>query len=292
LFILQIGLVIFSYFGGYVLGIEDYFDVRYNEISGELKLEFGGIFSSTNAFGILMYQTFALGLILLAKPGFKFKFAVVPILAAIAVLIVQINNRSSLLCLVGMLLLTLVFYFKNYWLAIVMLAGMVLSFFLMPDFVQDKFRLSQFEGEKRFGNRTELIDNGLYIIKEMNFFGVGYYNQRNALRSFGVVEESEKVLNLHNTYLAMLIEFGYLGTFIFLGGILLVVGKATWRVQNPDNYSITTLLVCAVLSMMLFHSTVEDSFNSPGSPSFNFFWFLLLMMLAISDEKPALAIKS
>jgi O-antigen ligase len=285
LFMLHIFIIAFSYAGGYLLGQEEYFDLRYNENTGDFKYEFGGIFSSTNAFGILLYQTFCLGLIVLTSQGFKKFPGYFAGTIAVALLIYQVNNRSSLLCLVAVVLLVLVFYYKNYVSAIGLTVGLIGFALAAPDFLQDKLRLNQFEGARKFGNRTELIEQGISIADEMNFFGVGYYNQRKARRAFGVIDSADSDLNLHNTYLAMLIEFGYFGILVFLGTILLILGKGISDVQLPENKPIAMLIFCFLIVMMVFHSTVEDSYNSPGSATFNFFWFLLLMLLAISDEQ-------
>ncbi len=285
LFALHLAVIVFSYVGGYLLGQEEYFDLRYNELTGDLKYEFGGIFSSTNAFGILLYQTLCLGLIVLTRKNLRFKIGYLASTTIIAFLIYQVNNRSSLLCLIAVLLLVLVFYFKNYLTAIGATVGLIGFILIAPDFLQDKLRLNQFEGARKFGNRTELIEQGITIADEMSFFGVGYYNQRKARKIFGVIDADDNDLNLHNTYLAMLIEFGYFGILVFLGGILLILGKGIWNVQLTDNKPIAMLIFCFLIVMMLFHSSVEDSYNSPGSATFNFFWFLLLMLLAISDEQ-------
>jgi O-antigen ligase len=269
------------------LGFESYFDLRYNDFSGDFDLEFGGIFASTNAFGILLFQTVALGIVSAIFSEGLARIFYYTCSVVLSLLVIQVNNRSSILCLVLMLVMLLIFYYKQYLATIAIAAGMVGFFILNSEILFNKLRLGQFEGERKLGNRTELFEEGLQIAGEMDFFGVGYYNQRKSRYTYGIADPNEHEMTFHNTYLATLVEFGYVGFLIFIGSIVYVIQRGIFSIKSKANRPAATLILCILLALMAGHSTVEDSFNFPGSPTFNFFWFQLLVLLALSDEPEA-----
>lgn len=284
LFYLHLAFIFTSYFVGYGLGVESYFDLRYNDFSSDFDLEFGGIFASTNAFGILLFQTVGLGIIAAVfSEGISRKFYYTSS-GILGLLVIQVNNRSSILCLALMLLMLLIFYYKQYLLTIFIGAGIIAFFILNSEILFNKLRLGQFEGERRFGNRTELFEEGIQIAGEMDFFGVGYYNQRKSRYTYGIADPNEHEMTFHNTYMATLVEFGYVGFLIFIGSIGYMLQRGIWAIKSQANRPTATLVLCILLALMMGHSTVEDSFNFPGSPTFNFFWFQLLVLLALTDE--------
>lgn len=285
-------ILIASYLGGYVFNIESFFDERYNYTIGIMKTEFAGIYGSNNSLGMCAFYTAAFFLILTRfdfQPWKKLAFWGLVVLAS--GLVFQIGNRASMACI----LVLLFFYFVWVKSSAIGLIGLATAFVVFGTIYQEelteKLRLEQFEGGNILGNRSELIGEALEITQNMDFFGVGYQNQRLSRKYFRLVSENDKEYNFHNTYLAVIAELGWLGLLWVPG--LIIYGIFFFRngsVQAKSDQTTIRLIASILLTVCLIHLPVEDSVNSPGSPFFLWFWslfFILLLGKCQNDESDA-----
>ncbi len=278
--ILGIVAIIVSLAGAYVFGIELFFDERYNYSQMQITIEFSGIFGSNNSMGFITFITLVFSLFLFQlQKGTGFSWFNLVLAVALIPLIVFIGNRASMACAGVFWVLFLTYINRSIPGLLLLFMGFFLGSLSYQDTILQKLRLEQFEGGNIFGNRSDLIREALFVAREMDFFGVGYHNQRVARKYFGVVGENEKEFNFHNTYLAVYTELGPLGLFWIPGFILVIL---LWPVtKNIPERNRKLLRMLRVFSgiMVLMYLPVEDSVNSPGSPSFLFFWIGLALLL-------------
>jgi O-antigen ligase len=283
-FLIGLVSIAISLFGAYVLGLENFFDERYNYSLMRMATEFSGVFGSNNALGFISFITLVFTLLLYqfhkntSKGTFFLVFSF-----GLTYLVVFIGNRASMAC-TGLFWILFLIYVNRSFLGLFMFSVVtVFGFLVYQTAILQKLRLEQFEGGNILGNRSILVDEALIVASEMDFFGVGYHNQRVARKHFRVVGENEKEYNFHNTYLAVYTELGPLG-LIWIPGLILWM--LFWR-SSPDmaqSDRVFLRMLRALLSIMvLIYLPVEDSVNSPGSPSFYFFW-ISLALLVIGSE--------
>jgi hypothetical protein len=283
--------IVVSLFGAYVLGLEIFFDERYNYSLMRMTTEFSGVFGSNNSMGFVTFITLVFSLFLFKFHSGK-KWSVFFFILAISLsgLIIFIGNRASMACTAMYWILFTLYINRNIWsLLIFFTIGFLGSIYFQETIIQ-KLRLEQFEGGNVFGNRSVLFEEALLVARDMDFFGVGYHNQRVARKYFGVVGENDKEYNFHNTYLAVYTELGPLGLIWIPGFILVLVFWPTHKVITEPNLKFLRMLRALILVMLLIYLPVEDSINSPGSPSFYFFWISLSLLLIGSypDHLPKL----
>ena len=288
-------LILISYVGGYVFDLELFFDERFNYTVGSMTREFGGIFGSNNSFGILLFITTAFMLLLGILYENRPVSSVFLLLAiGLSVLLFFIGNRASMACAVFLWLIYLLWIKRSILGVLFLFAGIIGTFALFPGEVEKRLRLEQFQGGNLLGNRSQLVDEALVVISDMNFFGVGYHNQRDSRKYYQVVDENDINLNFHNSYLAVLAELGWPG-LLWIPGLILVIllrslfFKRTQTVKDPA----IRLIISILFIFLLVYLPVEDSINSPGSPTFLFFWILFFaLVIGISeDEEPVNAEK-
>jgi hypothetical protein len=189
-------------------------------------------------------------------------------------------------CGVTYWLLYFVWIYRSAAGSLVLLTGFVIGFGVFQENIVQKLRLEQFEGGNILGNRSELIEEALAVVDEMSLFGVGYHNQRLSRKFFELVGEDEKEYNFHNTYLAVFTELGYVG-FIWIPGIvLLFLLKGSDYRKTKKDHQMIRMLKTLLLVMLMIYLPVEDSVNSPGSPTFITFWMLVFILGIGLSEKP------
>lgn len=277
--------IVVSYIGGYVLGIESFFDERYNYTLMRMTTEFAGVFGSNNSFGIITWLTsvFLLLLFELLKDR-PVRWWFLGGSAFLTILLFFIGNRASMAC--GVACWTLYFVWGHR--SVLGTIGFAMALFFGGIYFQDvllqKLRLEQFEGGNVLGNRSTLIDEALAVVDEMDFFGVGYHNQKLSRKYFDLVADDDKEYNFHNTYLATFTELGYVGFLWVPGIVILMLLRPPASKKEPDEARIIRLLKSILLIMLVFYLPVEDSVNSPGSPTFIIFWtFFFLLVIGLSE---------
>lgn len=283
---LGIILLISSYLGGYVFDIDSFFDERFNYTIGTMKTEFAGVFGSNNSLGMCAFYTASLALLLsrLAKNQWKTQFYF-GLALVVSALIFQIGNRASMVCIIFLW----VGYFTWVRASVVGLVAMAMALVIgavtFQEEITEKLRLEQFEGGNLLGNRAELFSEAIEITENMDFFGVGYQNQRLSRKYFHLVSENDKEYNFHNTYLAVIAELGWLGLLWIPGFILFglfLYGSSSEK--PPQNRSSLRMISLILLTACLFHLPVEDAVNSPGSAFFLWFWGLFFILLLGKSE--------
>lgn len=286
---LGIILLFFSYLGGYVFNIDSFFDERFNYTLGTMKTEFAGIFGSNNSLGMCAFYTASMALLISRQAKNQwttqlyFGFALL-----VSALIFQIGNRASMVCI----LFLWAGYFAWVRASVVGIVAMTIALGLgaaaFQEEITEKLRLEQFEGGNLLGNRAELFSEAIEITENMDFFGVGYQNQRLSRKYFRLVSENDKEYNFHNTYLAVIAELGWLG-LLWIPGFI-IFGLFWFGSSNNiprQNQSSLRMISLILLTACLFHLPVEDSVNSPGSAFFLWFWGLFfILILGKSEETP------
>lgn len=279
-----------SLIGGYVLGLDLFFDERYNYTQMRMVTEFSGLFGSNNTLGIITFFTLVFSLLLFEMlRSFKWwapTFLALALLLSWAVFF--IGNRASMACSAVFWLLYLIYVRRSlFGLFFFVIVGFLGSVYFQDTLVE-KLRLEQFEGGNLLGNRSKLFEEALDVAREMDFFGVGFHNQRVARKYYDIVSEGDKEYNFHNTYLAVYTELGLLGFLWIPGFLLLYVFRFPGRFVDPFDLKMVRMLKSLLLGLMIFYLPVEDSINSPGSPTFFFFWsafFVLVLGLKSSGHQ-------
>lgn len=274
-------VLISSYVGGYVLGISAFFDERFNYTIGTMKTEFAGVFGSNNSLGMSAFYTSAFFLLLSVlherRVG-KWMFFILALICS--GLIFQIGNRASMVCALFFWVIYFVWVRQSIIGVIVLLSALVVFGTLYQDELTEKLRLEQFEGGNLFGNRSELFSEAIEITQNMDFFGVGFQNQRLSRKHFRLVSENDKEYNFHNSYLAVVAELGWLGLLWIPGFILYGLFVFNSSKTLPEKSKIPIRLIQSlILTICLFHLPVEDTINSPGSAFFLWFWGLFFIMI-------------
>lgn len=285
--LLGILIISASYIGGYVLGIEIFFDERFNYTLGSMTTEFGGIFGSNNSFGIITFLTFSFLLLLsiLHGTGF-FSTLFLGLAVGLSVLLFFIGNRASMACSVILWLFYLLWVKRSFLGVFLLFVCMASAVILFPDEVQKRLRLEQFQGGNVLGNRSQLVEEAMMVISDMNFFGVGYHNQRDSRKYYQVVDESDINLNFHNTYLAVLAELGWAGLLWIPGLVLVALMKSVFfRRTGTVKDSALRHIISLLFIVLMVYLPVEDSINSPGSPTFLFFWILFFALIIGANEE-------
>lgn len=276
-----------SYIGGYVFGLDDFFDERFNYTLMRMTTEFSGIFGSNNSFGMLTFLTSINFLFLYElNKGKRFAYLLLAGSAFLSVLLFFIGNRASMACGVAYWMLYFVWIYRSAAGSLLLVIGLVLGFVVFQESIVQKLRLEQFEGGNVLGNRSELIEEALAVVDEMSFFGVGYHNQRLSRKYFELVGQDEKEYNFHNTYLAVFTELGYAGLIWIPGIVLFFLVKWSDHKKNKEDHRMIRMMKSLLLVMLLFYLPVEDSVNSPGSPTFITFWMLVFILGIGLSEKP------
>jgi hypothetical protein len=279
--------IISSYVGGYGLGIDDFFDERYNYTLMRMTTEFAGIFGSNNFMGLITYLTVIFLLILFeltrTRP-WAFWFLIGA--AFHTGLLFFIGNRASMASAVASWALYILWVYRSLAGTLIFAGILVFGFTIFQEVLMPKLRLEQFEGGNILGNRSELIGEALTVVEEMDFFGVGYHNQKLSRKHFDLVAESDKEYNFHNTYLAIFTELGYFGFLWIPFSILIFLFTPSLHPKDPVDARLIRLLKSSLLVMILFYLPVEDSVNSPGSPSFIIFWSMFFILGIGLFEKP------
>ncbi len=272
--------IVVSLVGAYVLGLDSFFDDRYNYSLMSVATEFSGVFGSNNSLGFITFITLVFSLFLFQiNKGTSYSYFFFVFAILLNPLLIFIGNRAGMACSAMFWVLFLTYINRSWFGFLILVCFIFFSTVYFSDTLLQKFRLEQFEGGNIFGNRTELIKEALMVADVMDFFGVGYHNQRLARKAFGVVSDGDKEFNFHNTYLAVYTEFGPLGLIWIPGIILLVLFWPTARDVLPENVKFLRMLRVFAGIMMVLYLPVEDSVNSPGSPSFLFFWISLALLL-------------
>lgn len=279
-------IILISYVGGYGFGYELFFDERFNFSLGTMTREFAGVFGSNNSLGIITFLTagFLVLLSLLYGQGSASSFFLLSA-AGISVLLFFIGNRASMAC--GFIFWVLYFlWIKRSFLGVSSLVvGLIGVISLFPQEVEKRLRLEQFEGGNLLGNRSQLVEEAMVVIRDMNFFGVGYHNQRESRKYYQVVDENDINLNFHNTYLAVLAELGWPG-LLWIPGMILstLLGALFFRRSNRIRDSVIRMMISLMFILLVVYLPVEDSINSPGSPTFLFFWMLFFALVIGVNE--------
>jgi hypothetical protein len=284
LFLVLLIINLVSYIGGYVLGLPNFFDERYNYTAGMLKMEFGGVFGSNNAIGLIGFITLSVWLLYANLKKWNGKWFFWPLNVVWLINLFHIGNRSSMLC--GALLIIGFTVFVHRQLLVIVLLFLGAGYFTASntEYIAEKLRFDQFEGDNVLGNRGELIEEGLHVIDELHVFGAGYANQRLARFKYLNISEDDKQLNFHNSYIALAVELGYGGAFIFLCIVILPLVVSIFQSWPPHLHS-SLMLTSLILSIIIFaYMPFEDSINSPGSPSFGFFWMLWFWQVITIDQ--------
>jgi O-Antigen ligase len=276
-----------SYIGGYVFGIEDFFDERFNYTLMRMTTEFSGIFGSNNSFGMLTFLT-SINLLFLYEltKGRQIAYFLLAGSVILSILLFFIGNRASMACGVAYWLLYFVWIYRSVAGSLVLLFVLVAGFGIFQEKLVQKLRLEQFEGGNILGNRSELIEEALAVANEMSFFGVGYHNQRQSRKYFELVGQDDKEYNFHNTFLAVYTELGYTGLLWIPGIVLFFLIKWSDHKKNKEDHRTIQMMKTLLLVMLLFYLPVEDSVNSPGSPTFITFWMTVVILGIGLSEKP------
>lgn len=285
--LLGIIILIISYIGGYIFQIDSFFDERFNYTVGTMKTEFAGIFGSNNSLGMGAFYTSAFFLLYSLTQKNKSTTLLYFLLSiATSGLVFQIGNRASMLCLLVLWVLYFTWVRASIMGFLILMSTMVVLGVAFQDDLTEKLRLEQFEGGNVLGNRSVLFAEAVEITENMDFFGVGYQNQRLSRKHFRLVSENDKEYNFHNSYLATIAELGWFGLFWIPGFIL--YGLFVFRARNdiPDqNKKLIRMIQALLLIICLFHLPVEDSVNSPGSPFFLWFWGLFFILILGKSEE-------
>lgn len=271
-------IILISFIGGYVFDYLMFFDLRFNYTLGRMTKEFAGAFGSNNLIGIFTFlvQFFFM---LYHKLKSDKKFSIWLLLAIVhSLLLIVIGNRSSMGCSFFLWILYFVYINRSFLSTVFLIVSSFLALTLNNEWVTTTLRLEQFEGGNIFGNRSHLIQEAREVIEKMDFFGVGYYNQKLSRIAYEVETESDKPLNFHNTYLAVMTELGYLGLLWIPGLILVVISKSPVSKTEPEKLVIIRLIKAFIVVILLFYLPVEDSINSPGSIAFTTFWALFVIL--------------
>jgi hypothetical protein len=266
-------LISISYIAGYGFNNLIFWDKRFNYTYMKITLEFAGILGSNNSFGMLTFVTSVYFLFLFEfTKGTSRSFAFLGVSVFLSLLLISIGNRASMACSLLFWVFCIVWVYRSILATIFLAACLLFGFITFKDIIIPKLRIEQFEGGNVLGNRASLFNEALLVAEEMDFFGVGYHNQRLSRVHFGLARDDEKEYNFHNTYLAMLTEFGYLG-FIWIPGVILFLLLKTSNERGDDTRRRRIrMLKSFILVLILLYLPVEDSINSPGSPIFIFFW--------------------
>jgi len=252
-----------------------------------MTTEFSGVFGSNNSLGMITFLTAAFFLFLFELQGSRivaFIFLLVSVF--LTMLLFSIGNRASMACGLATWALYVVWIYRSILSTIFLGTCLFFGFIVFQESILQKLRLEQFEGGNLLGNRSELIDEALAVVEEMNFFGVGYHNQKLSRKYFELVGADEKEYNFHNTYLAIFTELGYFG-FLWIPGIILIfLLKGADFKKTPEESRMIRLLKSILVVLLVFYLPVEDSVNSPGSPTFIFFWSMFFILGIGLFEKP------
>jgi O-antigen ligase len=276
-----------SFVGAYVLGIERFFDERYNYSQMRMTTEFSGVFGSNNSIGILTWLTSVLLLLLFELSGRRTsRLIFMAGSAALTLLLFFIGNRASMACGVVLWVIYFLWVYRSLLGLLTLSAGFAAGILLYQDLVIEKLRLEQFEGGNVLGNRSALLGEALAVAGEMDFFGVGYHNQRLSRKHFGLVSAGDKEYNFHNTYLAVVTELGYPGLIWIPGVVMLALFRLPVYRKPPGEARLLRMLKSILLVMLVFYLPVEDSVNSPGSPTFLIFWIFFFLLITGLGEKP------
>ncbi len=283
-----------SYIGGYVFGFDDFFDERFNYTLMRMTTEFSVIFGSNNSFGMLTFLT-SINLLFLYElhKGKRYAYVLLAGSAFLSVLLFFIGNRASMACGVAYWMLYFVWIYRSVAGSLLLLTGMVIGFGVFQESIVQKLRLEQFEGGNVLGNRSDLIEEALVVVDEMSFFGVGYHNQRLSRKYFELVGQDDKEYNFHNTYLAVFTELGYAGLIWIPGIVLFFLIKWSDYKKNKEDHRLIRMMKSLLLVMLIFYLPVEDSVNSPGSPTFITFWMQVIILgIGLSEKPETLAIEN
>lgn len=284
-----VGLVfiVVSFVGAYVLGIDRFFDERYNYSQMRMTTEFSGVFGSNNSIGILTWLTSVLLLLLFELSENKaFRWMCLAGAAGLTLLLFFIGNRASMACGVVLWVIYFFWVYRSFLGLLALSAGLSAGVLLYQDLLIEKLRLEQFEGGNVLGNRSALLGEALAVAGEMDFFGVGYHNQRLSRKHFGLVSAGDKEYNFHNTYLAVVTELGYPGLIWIPGVVLMALFRIPRYRKSPGDARLLRMLKSILLVMLVFYLPVEDSVNSPGSPTFLIFWTIFFLLITGLGEKP------
>jgi hypothetical protein len=252
-----------------------------------MNTEFSGIFGSNNSFGMLTFLTSAYLLLLFElSKGRLISYFYVGGSAFLTILLFYIGNRASMACGIAYWIIYFIWIYRSFLGTLALIASMMVGFVAFQNAILQKLRLEQFEGGNLLGNRSELIEDGLAVIDQMSLFGVGYHNQRLSQKHYELVGENDKEYNFHNTYLAVVTELGYIGLLWIPGIVLFFLLKWSDHRKNQAESRLIRMLKSLLLVMMLFYLPVEDSVNSPGSPTFIAFWMLVVILGLGLSEKP------
>lgn len=286
-----------SLIGGYVLGLPSYFDVGLDFAagSGETK-EFGGIFGNANTLAMVTFTTFSSVLILFAYQSVRehiyylYKLAFAVLLISLLGLQVHIGSRTGIACTALTAILYLTFYKRNAYYLLFLLLPVIYVVASNPAVITDSINTNDFEKKRKFGNRTELIEDAFRISEKMDYLGVGYANQRIARERYSVTKQFTKrgELHFHNTFLALWIELGYVGALLFLVPILLLIIKAVnFVIFRRFRYREQVILLLTTAIPIMLFGMAEDSINMAGSPVFSYFWiFFILIALLLDNSYP------
>jgi O-antigen ligase len=280
--------IVISLVGAYVFDFSEFFDERYNFSNMKMTRELAGVFGSNNTLGMVTFliQVFYISLFLLFIPANKFCLL---FLAFIHTgLILFIGNRASMFCGVLIWLGFFLYVNRSFIGTFVLLSSLFLGFIVFNEAILKKLRIEQFEDGNLFGNRSQLINEAVQVVQQMDFFGVGFQNQRLSRRHFGVESAEEKELNFHNTYLAVVAELGFLGLLWIPGLLIFYLLKSPEYEANEEELKIFRFLKLLILVLLLVYLPVEDSINSPGSPMFAIFWLMFFTLIKGLCESPTL----
>lgn len=280
--------IVISLVGAYVFDFSEFFDERYNFSNMKMTRELAGVFGSNNTLGMVTFliQVFYISLFLLFKPANKYGLL---FLAFIHTgLILFIGNRASMFCGVLIWLGFFLYVNRSFIGTFVLLSSLFLGFIVFNEAILKKLRIEQFEDGNLFGNRSQLINEAVQVVQQMDFFGVGFQNQRLSRRHFGVESAEEKELNFHNTYLAVVAELGFLGLLWIPGLLIFYLLKSPEYEANEEELKIFRFLKLLILVLLLVYLPVEDSINSPGSPMFAIFWLMFFTLIKGLCESPTL----
>lgn len=270
-----------SYIGGYVLGISSFFDERFNYTIGTMKTEFSGVFGSNNSLGMSAFYTSAFFLLLSSLSDRRLaKWLLFGMAIFCSSLIFQIGNRASMICCLFFWFLYFVWVRQSIAGVIILATSLVVFGTLYQDELTEKLRLEQFDGGNILGNRSGLFSEAVEITENMDFFGVGFQNQRLSRKFFRLVSENDKEYNFHNSYLAVVAELGWFGLLWIPGFILYGLFFFNFGNTIPRESRIPIRLIQSLLlTICLIHLPVEDTINSPGSAFFLWFWGLFFIMI-------------
>jgi hypothetical protein len=135
-------------------------------------------------------------------------------------------------------------------------------------------------GKETVDYREKLFSTGIEVANENIIFGDFNYLNNSKMQ---ILIQGEQIIDVVNTYLHILLEYGYLGLLIFLlmmiSGIsmLLLSLRNEKHLKHDSQLGISLIAMFVSLCMMLF---ATSSFES--SVLFNFTWLLLALLVAIS----------